>query len=471
MRFSVASVLLALVCSTFGADYTVQNTNDTGPGSLRAAIEAANANAGRDRVLFGEQVRGSIYLISPLPEVNGSLDIAGPGSTNLALMRSEVTSNLRFFTVPVGSSLTISNLSLRRGSFAEGGAILNFGNLEVANSILAQNQATYAFGSGGGAILNRGTLFLTNTLISSNYSANWGGGVMNLTGMVSVAQSSFADNTAVSGGGIGNQSGTVICNGTSVVRNKSFSGGGGLINYFGDLRMTNATLSANFAQGPDGGAGILASFGNVFVSFSTIVNNDTSNTGFGGGIRNEVPANTYLDNSIVAFNTAPRGPDLYGRFDSGDYNLVHRFESVTWTGPTGNSLFGQDPGISLLSSHGILEVHHLQTGSPAIDRADPTNFPPVDQILTFRPHSTRADLGAIEAVIAPPITSFWFFEGKPTLGFTSTPGWTYFIDATEQLGQPWREVHGPIEGGGQIVFQDTTGLVGQRFYRVRASRQ
>src|SRR5262249_18819260 len=57
---------------------TVTNVNDTGPGSLRAAIDLANSRFGPDTIIF--TVAGTIDLSSPLPALNdpsGGITIAG----------------------------------------------------------------------------------------------------------------------------------------------------------------------------------------------------------------------------------------------------------------------------------------------------------------------------------------------------------------------------------------------------------
>lgn len=67
------------------ATYTVTNTDDAGPGSLRQALLSANANPGADTVVFnipGSGVR-TIAPLTPLPELTNTVSIDGysqPGS-------------------------------------------------------------------------------------------------------------------------------------------------------------------------------------------------------------------------------------------------------------------------------------------------------------------------------------------------------------------------------------------------------
>lgn len=73
------------------AAFPVTVTDDAGPGSLREAILAANANPGPDRIEFnisGAGVR-TISLLSPLPEINDTLELDGrsqPGYAGIPLI-------------------------------------------------------------------------------------------------------------------------------------------------------------------------------------------------------------------------------------------------------------------------------------------------------------------------------------------------------------------------------------------------
>lgn len=65
---SVASLLTGLTCSASAATYTVTTTNDSGAGSLRAAILAANASPSADVIAFNLPGPG-VHTITPLTEL------------------------------------------------------------------------------------------------------------------------------------------------------------------------------------------------------------------------------------------------------------------------------------------------------------------------------------------------------------------------------------------------------------------
>ena len=89
----ILATLILSIIATFGfaATYTVTNTNDSGPGSLRQAILDANANPGADVIEFNI-AGGGPYEIEPitdLPTITDPLTIDGstqPGFAGTAII-------------------------------------------------------------------------------------------------------------------------------------------------------------------------------------------------------------------------------------------------------------------------------------------------------------------------------------------------------------------------------------------------
>jgi hypothetical protein len=80
-RFSLSAILLPLLFLTMSglaraATITVTNLNDTGPGSLRAAL---TAHASGDTINFS--VSGTITIHSELPGPTDTLTIDGSGQS------------------------------------------------------------------------------------------------------------------------------------------------------------------------------------------------------------------------------------------------------------------------------------------------------------------------------------------------------------------------------------------------------
>lgn len=83
--FGLVAALVQAAGVARAADFTVINTNNAGPGSLRQAILDANATVERDRVRFDIPGNGSLVINvqSPLPTITNSIEIDGytqPGS-------------------------------------------------------------------------------------------------------------------------------------------------------------------------------------------------------------------------------------------------------------------------------------------------------------------------------------------------------------------------------------------------------
>ncbi|HTA37542.1 MAG TPA: hypothetical protein VK760_00630, partial [Candidatus Acidoferrales bacterium] len=130
----------------------VSSTADSGVGSLRFAIGAANAG---DTIMLLLPAGSKIVLATPLT-VSNRVSIAGPGVTASARHRSvrpdttyagiSISGNgtQQIFTIQAGATMTISGLILTKGNAAvsPGGAINNAGTLTLTNDVLFDNTTT-----------------------------------------------------------------------------------------------------------------------------------------------------------------------------------------------------------------------------------------------------------------------------------------------------------------------------------------
>ena len=360
-------VVLAVVALTAfnpasAAIITVTNTNDSGSGSLRAAIAAA---APGDTINFS--VTGTITLTSGVLSIGENLTITGPGPTSLTVSGNNASQVFHISTGTVNiSGLTVSNGNAISGVGSDfGGGIYNNGTLTLTNVTISGNSATNSGNGGssiGGGIQNDGTATLTNVTISGNS-----------------ATSSSSGGSSI-GGGIENE---------------------------GTVTLTNVTISGNSATNTGGGSSIGGGIENedtATLENVTISGNSATNTGggssIGGGIENEDTIS--LINTIVA--NSPSGGNCFGTITSLGYNLDSA-NTCAFTG-TGD-LINTNPllGPLALNAPGTTETLALLAGSPAIDAADPTIFPPTDQRGVTRPQGPRADIGAYEFVQAAPATT------------------------------------------------------------------
>jgi predicted outer membrane repeat protein len=332
---------------------TVTTLADSGPGTLRAAIQTADAGSHSDKFTIGFSVTGTIDLQSPLPDLNNNIDIEGPGASSLTIERAAGFSfSSAIITVDSGQTASLSGLTIANGN---AGGIDNAGTLTVANSAVLNNTAfhtqdTGIFGSGGGIFnQNLSTLTVSGSTVSGN-SASFGGGIENL-GTLTVGGSTVSGNSALgfddpftdnhvvgAGGGIQNLdtmtvSGSTIsgnstdglgggmqAGGTQTISNSTLSGNsafwGGGIDEAGVMTISNCTLSANTALGGGGGMRI---GGPTTVSSCTFNNNSATGvtfsfglhiSGSGGAIYMNWANNTVRD-TIFNTNSAELGGAIY----------------------------------------------------------------------------------------------------------------------------------------------------------------
>jgi hypothetical protein len=306
------------------ATYTVTSVADSGPGSLRDAIQQANSHPGADAIDFAAGLSGTITLGGTQLEISDDLTIAGPGASALTVSGNHAS---RVFLVDANVTATVDGITVTGGNFAgdgAGGGIENEGSLTLSNAIITGNHAQESHsGTGpvvgdGGGIFNSGTLALTNCSISDN----------------SVSGGVPGDDE--NGGAIFNSGGLTVID--SIVSDNSVpEGGGGIVNS-GSLYLRQSTVAGNSATQDSGnpiGGGILTS-GSLTVSESTIEGN---NAGAGGGIFNSNGVATLI-NSNVSGNSAGYAGGIFNFEDQAQASM-----SLTNCTVSGNSASGGGGGI------------------------------------------------------------------------------------------------------------------------------
>ncbi|HKP13891.1 MAG TPA: hypothetical protein VJZ91_17345, partial [Blastocatellia bacterium] len=167
------------------AEFTVTNLNDSGEGSLRDAIEQANAMPGADTIVFQDELSGTITLTSGELLITDDLTIIGPGIFSIIVSGNHAS---QVFNV-AGVTVDISGLTISDGSASTGGGVFNGGTLTLTNVLLSDNSA----GVAGGVLNALGSqMTITNCTLSGN-SSEAGGGILN-NGMLTLTQSTLSDN-------------------------------------------------------------------------------------------------------------------------------------------------------------------------------------------------------------------------------------------------------------------------------------
>src|SRR5712692_5909035 len=390
----VLSLVLARPLVVTAAAVPVTNTDDSGMGSLRAAISSAMSG---DMIVFNLPAGSTtITLTSDELLINQNLTISGPGANLLTVQRSTAsgTPNFRIFDIASGSfNVTISGLTIANGREGNGGGggILNQSGrtLTVTGCAISGNANISGAGAFGGGIDNEGTVNVINSTISGNSAGNGGGLLHHRASTLNITGCTLSTNP-VTGGGSGIDISELP--GTVNVTNSTLAGntgaGGGIGNFArGTVKVTNCTISGNSDSCSIGGTGGIVNFftGTMNVTNCTISGN-SSTRGNTGGIENS-SGTMNLKNTIIAQNTSRVGfPDVSGTFTSQGYNLIGNNSGATITPMTGDQIGTPaapiDPKLGPLQDNGgPTFTQALLPGSPATDKGgaatDPVSGNPI----------------------------------------------------------------------------------------------
>jgi hypothetical protein len=434
----------------------VTNNANSGPGSLRQAIDSADAGdtiifdpslSGQTITLGGRQLIISKDLTIDASALPGGLTIDANGQSRVMQI---ISPPLRSIDITAGTGTTASQSSELGGypaSFAIDGDLTNFTHTSgaeampsltvdfhrdlVISSLRIHNRGNCCqsrlrdltvtlFDSAGGTIYTSGILNSGNTMngpafidlqftaaivrkirIQRNSSAAVGDdralsiGELEVSGPPPVALHGLTltgGSAGLEGGGIYNFGNLTLTQSTLSGNSATFDGGG--ISNFGTVTLTQSTISGNSA----GTGGGIYNFGNLTLAQSTLSGNSAIN---GGGIFNL--GTVTLTQSTLSGNSATMGGGIFNEFGT-----VTLTQSIVAGNPTGgninggfinngNNLTSGDPKLAPFGDYG----GHTQTmpplpGSPAIDAGGSTALT-TDQRGAPRTVGSASDIGAVEA--------------------------------------------------------------------------
>jgi len=455
-RAAAAAALLvagtiAVTSPADARELAVTTAVDGGAGSLRAAVDAANASDDADVIVLGA---GTEYVLSScaageLVSSRGPLTIVGNGATIRQTCAGE-----RLLRNTGPGLLTVQNVTLTGGDGStDGGAILsNAGPVTILGSTIAGNRAA---GDGGGVFVDGGAkltieqsairdnqafdygggvgvfgeLLLAQSVVENNSvlgSDAWGGGIyVNPQGAAnarivgSTVRNNHADGAAALGGGIYVDADTLVLDTSTVADNTAGADGGGIYAYY-DTTITRSTISGNRAGGR--GGGIFSYDTSLEVRNSTVVANTAASTG--GGVFAEGFGLT-IDLATFSANSAPGGAQIdlgggtltaFGSVladpvggagcaavvaNSEGHNYEQGADTCGLRGPT-DVVSGASAGLGALDVNGgpTLTEAPAET-SPLLD-AIPAASPRcggVDQRGVSRPQGVGCDIGAEERTV------------------------------------------------------------------------
>ncbi len=402
----------------------VTSLADSGPGTLRSAIEQANSaplasNGGQSQtIVFAPSLAGTITLQGALPDITGNENIEGPGPSVITVARSSAAGTPDFGILTTKSDVpggvTISGLTIEGGDatqFYAGGGILNLGNLDLTDCIVRGNMIATTDGSLGAGICNFGQLTLTNDTVEGNTLVVGGGmgaagaGIFNATSGVLVLDNSTVNDNVIGG----DYSGQFV---------PMVSGAG--IDNFGNVAIFDSTIAGNSISGGGMGGGI-ENDGYMAVEYSTISGNfvagGSEGGGQGGGIANMGLLRVL--NTTISGNSAG-GSTVVGGFDNagkggGIINLNAGSVSIVFTTINGNSV---GDGVDTTSQSPVT-VPGVGGG---IDNTNPGNLGLWDSIVAGNTVSGLAKSADVFGGLFPGSTYNLIGDGLGLTGITNGVG-------------------------------------------------
>ena len=282
------------------AIFTVTNGNDSGAGSLREAIEDANATAGADEIRFDGV--SAIDLMSGELTITDELTINGQ-TTNVRIERNAGATDFRIFNVTGGATTTFENVTVANGTTADnGGGILSNGEVNLIGSTVSGNTS----GDRGGGINTTGQINLTSSHVSGNSSTDNGGGLYNRNaGITIIDNSTISGNSSNRYGGGAHTRGQIMLTSSTVSGNSTRRNGGGLYSRSGNITVTDSTVSNNTSNRH--GGGVWARSRTITLTNSTVSGNSTRRSA-GGVYASTVRA---TDSTVSNNTSGDLGGGLY----------------------------------------------------------------------------------------------------------------------------------------------------------------
>jgi hypothetical protein len=279
--------------------FTVTNLADSGPGSLREAIDAANATPGEDVIAFPGGLKGTISLASQL-SVTDDLTITGNSLDKITVSGNDAT---RVIAVSgADTDVKIEQITIADGlasapaGTAVGGGLLNDGAHVSLDHVTFDGNRAVGHIAAGGAVANIGGQldgdhleFAGNSVRCDDGQDCFGGAVFNdRSARMNVDHANFSNNLSLDGGANGGAVG--IVNGSEVslaqcdfTGNQALGapeqyGGGGAI-------VVQSTGLGGASSGPVVNLSHCSFTGNrAGIRATNVAGSDARGQGFGGAI-------------------------------------------------------------------------------------------------------------------------------------------------------------------------------------------
>jgi len=357
--------------------YNVTKIADTFDGtcdadcSLREAIEAANV-----ATTNGEA--GAVIV----PAGHYVLTLTGTGETDNATGDLDIRNDMAIYGAGMDQTIIDANSIDRVINVVTPAQDAN--TLILGDLTLTHGNATDAVSRGGGINNNPLTpsfIGLERVALVDNHAAQTGGG-LDTAGSGTIRESRFTLNNVPSGAG-GGGGGALLFNPQDrpfEIESSTFDdndGGdyGGAIETYGNLRLSNSTISGNHVA--QHGGGIFVVNGPFQMSSTTVAFNKAGTPAFwnlGGGLFLESSFNYELFNNIIAGNTVDDCLIFSGTIQSHHNHVQAPGQNATGCTFAGTGdVVGTDPQLNpqLADNGGPTSTHALGFKSPAREAGDP----------------------------------------------------------------------------------------------------
>lgn len=413
-RTMLMAVALALVVRSAGAT-TVTNLDDSGAGSLRAAV-AATAPGGV--VDFAPGLTGTITLTSPI-DVNG-LTITGPGASALTISGGNAARQL-----VMSGATTLEGVTIADGLATDNvtGAItysLDSGPHILRDCRIENNASS---GTAGGAVVAVTDLTVERCTFSNNVGTGSSIGALEVGAVTThtvgfvVRDSVFTGNQSVSGGGGIGALATQSATATVSILRSTFSanrgtGGSAIAVVTTDTATLHATLAnvtvvghpTEVSQLAVSVTGLVGSTSSLDIVNSTIHQPGSTSTPLGVVLAGVAT----LTNSIVSGGALACAATQGGTVVNGGHNLAT--DDTCGFGAGGDGVDPKLDPVGLADHGGLTQTIALLDDSPARDAGDDavcaaSPVDGVDQRGIGRPIGAHCDIGAFEAPALPTTTT------------------------------------------------------------------
>ncbi|MEZ2243773.1 MAG: DUF4347 domain-containing protein, partial [Microcoleus sp.] len=334
------------------ATYSVTNTNDSGTGSLRSAIDQANSNPGLDTINFNIPGTGpyTITLNQALPVITSPVIINGKSQPGYA-GKPIIELNGSFVQQPASSAnyIYINGLDLGKSPF---------GGAEDSSGSTIQGLVINRFGKGGNFNLGHGISVQTNNnTIQDNYIGT------DISGTIAVGNTSSG--IRIQNYNVNNPPNVVTPITGNIISRNVISGNGFTGIFAAKADVTNTKITGNYIGTDATGTIALGNDGDGILILGQNPNNTiggsapgegniiANNKGSGIEINNRVPSgsNTIQGNRI--FNNKRLGIDLIGNngittndlgdADTGSNNLQNYPVMTSVSGNTVKGILNSNP--------------------------------------------------------------------------------------------------------------------------------